>query len=121
VSGFVAEAVCRGVDAHGCDPLYAYDLPALTEQACRSIDKIYEDVSWMAGYNMAFYGSVEGHRTCRTAALREFAGDYPSPRYRCERLPQLSYGDGSFDLLPIPNAVNHPYVSTIGFESVKAS
>jgi hypothetical protein len=99
VSGFVAEVVRRGVDAHGCDLLYAYDLPALTEQACRSIDKIYGDVSWMAGHDLSFYGSVEGHRAFRTAALREFAGDYPSPRYRCEELPQLSYGDGSFDLL----------------------
>jgi SAM-dependent methyltransferase len=99
VSGFVAEAVRRGADAHACDPLYAHDLPALTEQACRSIDTIYADPSWMAGHNMMFYGSVERHRTFRTGALEQFALDYPASRYRCGALPQLPYEADRFDLV----------------------
>jgi len=98
-SGFVAEAVRRGIDAHGCDMLYGFETEAVMKQAESSLHKIYEDTEWMQGYNLSFYGSVGGHRRCRESALASFRADFPSERYRCERLPGLSYEDDSFDLL----------------------
>ena len=99
VSGFVAEALRRGIDAHGCDILYGFDSEAIAAQAQKSIAKIYEDTSWMEGHNFAFYGSVEGHRHCRERALAAFRTDFSPERYRFETLPKLSYADDSFDLL----------------------
>jgi len=98
-SGFVAEAVRRGIDAHGCDILYGFEIEAIAAQAQKSIARIYEDTSWMAGHNFAFYGSVEGHRRCRESALAAFRADFAPERYRFETLPKLSYADDSFDLL----------------------
>ncbi len=99
VSGFVAEAVRRGIDAHGCDILYGFDIEAIGAQAQKSITKIYEDTSWMEGYNFSFYGSARGHRHCRESALAAFQADFTPERYRFEELPKLSYADDSFDLL----------------------
>ena len=99
VSGFVAEAVRRGIDAHGCDILYGFDIETITAQAEKSIDKIYEDTAWTAGHSFAFYGSVKGHRQCRESALAAFKSDLNPQRYRFETLPKLTYEDNSFDLL----------------------
>lgn len=99
VSGFVAEAVQHGIDAHGCDMLYGFSREAIVRQAHASIGRIYEDVRWMAGHNWQFYGSVAQHRREREDALQRFSEDFPSPRYRREVLPELTYPDDSFDLL----------------------
>lgn len=99
VSGFVAEAARRGIDAYGCDTLYGFDADAIVEQGHASIETIYEDIGWMYGHRWAFYGTVDRHRAHRTGALKSFAADFPSPRYRREELPRLGYSDDSFDLL----------------------
>ena len=61
-SSFVAEAKTLGIDAHGCDILYEYDIISIIKQAQKSIDIIYEDTSWMQGQSMSFYKSVSKHR-----------------------------------------------------------
>lgn len=99
VSGFVSEAVRRGIDAHGCDILYGFETDAIVARGHASIEKIYEDIRWMYGHRWAFYGTVDRHRAHRTGALQTFTADYPSARYRREELPRLSYPDDSFDLL----------------------
>lgn len=99
VSGFVSAANRRGISAQGCDLLYERSRDDLIAQARRSIDLIYKDTAWMEGHNFSFYGSREGHRSCREGALERFEADYNCRRYRYGRLPKLAYEDDSFDLL----------------------
>lgn len=98
-SGFVAEALRHDIDAHGCDIIYGFEPAHVIKQAHVTTEKIYEDTDWMAGHNLTFYGDIAGHRGCRERAVAAFAADFPSPRYRREVLPKLSYIDNSFDLL----------------------
>lgn len=99
VSGFVAEASRRGIDTHACDILYRFDRERIAARARESIETIYADTAWMAGFNINFYGSIEGHRKHREDALDAFAADREHERYRFETLPSLSYGDDAFDIL----------------------
>ncbi len=99
VSSFVATANRQGIAAEGCDMIYRFARADIVHQGELSIDKIYADTTWMQGHNLAFYGSIEGHRSFREQALAGFKGDHNLQRYRYETLPSLSYADDSFDLL----------------------
>lgn len=99
VSSFIAEAMNKGVDAYGCDPVYHHPLSHITTQATETINKIYEDTSWMEGHNFHFYGSIENHRHFRESALRTFVQHFNQERYAGHALPHLPYPDNNFDLL----------------------
>lgn len=99
VSSFIATAHQHGIEAYGCDIIYQFDPEAIVKQAELSIQKIYEDVTWMEGFNFSFYGSVDKHKEFRTQALNHFVEDINKPYYSYETLPSLSYEDDAFDLL----------------------
>jgi len=98
-SSFIAEAKSRGIAASGCDILYCYDRDALRTQGEKSIEKIYDDTSWMAEHNFAFYHSIERHKEHRVGALEAFCADYNTKDYWFAELPKLPYADNSFDLV----------------------
>lgn len=98
-SSFVSAASKNGMDAKGTDVLYEFDIQDIQKQGEISIDKIYEDVSWMDGFNFDFYKSIENHKKFREKALFEFSKDYNKEQYFHNTLPKLDFEDKSFDLV----------------------
>ncbi len=98
-SSFVAEARNLDIDAQGCDVLYKHDITSIIRQARKSIDIIYEDISWMKGHSMSFYKDVSNHRLYRERAVDFFCKDYNQRDYHFATLPNLPFEDDSFDLL----------------------
>lgn len=98
-SSFVSSASAKGIDAVGTDILYEFDVDAIKKQGEISIDKIYEDVSWMDGFNFDFYKSIDNHKKHRQKALSEFHKDYNKEKYIYNSLPKLNFKDKSFDIV----------------------
>lgn len=98
-SSFVKTAKEKGIYAQGVDILYENKIEDIYKQGKVSIDKIYEDISWMDGFNFDFYGSIENHKNHRVEALESFVKDYNIDNYSFMTLPKLSFNDESFDLL----------------------
>lgn len=98
-SSFIATARSKGIDAQGVDILYENKIEDIYTQGKVSIEKIYEDSSWMDGHNFEFYGSIENHRNYRENALEDFAKHYNDKEYSFMSLPKLEFADRSFDLL----------------------
>jgi len=98
-SSFVSVASSNGLDAKGTDILYEFDIQDIKKQGEASIDKIYEDISWMDGFNFDFYKSIENHKKYRQKALSEFCKDYNKEKYFYNTLPKLEFEDKSFDLV----------------------
>ena len=98
-SSFVSSASTKDIDAVGTDILYQFDIDAMQKQGEISIDKIYEDVSWMDGFNFDFYKSIDNHKKFRQKALAEFSKDYNDKNYFYNQLPKLNFEDNSFDII----------------------
>lgn len=98
-SSFVKEANEKGAEASGVDLIYAFAAREIRDQGRKTIEKIYEDISWMDGFSFGFYGSIENHRKQREEALESFCKDFNCENYIHGELPKLDYEDGSFDLV----------------------
>lgn len=99
VSSFVSSTSANDIDAVGTDILYQFDVDAIRDQGEVSIDKIYEDISWMDGFNFDFYKSIENHKEYRQKALSEFSKDYNDKNYFYNSLPKLNFEENSFDIV----------------------
>ncbi|MBN2768383.1 MAG: hypothetical protein JXQ68_04720 [Campylobacterales bacterium] len=98
-SSFVATLNKNAIKAKGVDIIYEFDKNSIEQQGVKSIDKIYEDTSWMDAYKMDFYKTKENHRYHRGSALKEFIDNYNSQDYIFAKLPKLPFEDDSFDIL----------------------
>lgn len=98
-SSFVATLNKNYIQAQGVDVIYEFDKKVLGQQGVKSIEKVYEDTSWMDVYKMDFYKTKENHRLHRESALKAFIDDYNSQDYIFAKLPNLPFEDDSFDLL----------------------
>jgi len=98
-SSFIKTARDKEIFAQGVDILYEYDIEDIYEQGKVSIDKIYEDSSWMDGFNFEFYRSIENHKKHRFNALESFVKDYNKDDYSFMELPKLNFENDSFDLV----------------------
>lgn len=98
-SSFIATLKHNGIDAKGVDIIYEFDKKDIEIQGLKSIEKIYEDTSWMDVYKMDFYKSKLNHRTHRENALKTFISDYEKESYIFAKLPKLSFENDSFDLI----------------------
>lgn len=98
-SSFVSSASAKGIEAVGTDILYQFDVDAIKKQGEVSIEKIYEDISWMDGFNFDFYKSIESHKKFRLKALKEFSKDYNDKNYFYNKMPKLNFEDNSFDIV----------------------
>ena len=96
---FVAKAKEKRIKAKGVDILYRFDIEKIKEQGEKSIEKIYEDISWMDGFNFDFYKSIKNHRIYREEALKMFCKDFNMEDYVYGELPKLNFKDNEFDLL----------------------
>lgn len=98
---FVAEALAMGLDATGCDPMYARDAATITAQGKRDIDACREQIRRNPG--VLVYRSIETFYAEKYAALERFAADYRhrggASRYVAGALPELPFADGAFDLV----------------------
>lgn len=98
---FVAEALAMGLDATGCDPMYAQDAATIAAQGERDIDACRDQIRKSPGALVyrdigKFYGE-------KYSALERFAADFRrrrgESRYVAGALPVLPFEDGSFDLV----------------------
>lgn len=98
-SSFGATARSKGIEALSTDIIYQFKIEDICQNGEKTIAKIYEDVSWMEGFNFDFYGSIDRHRAHREKALQAFCEDYDPQYYHFNTLPHLAYDDRSFDIL----------------------
>ncbi len=97
VSSFVAEANENGISAVGGDIIYKFTKNEIKNQALKTIDDIYRDVSWMDNNSFKFYKDIKTHRTHREDALEKFLNDEKN-NYKETNLLNLNFKDNSFDL-----------------------
>jgi len=97
-SSFVGIANKNGSNVIGVDLIYEFDKNSIEAQGYKTIEKIYEDTSWMDVYKMDFYKSKENHRSCREKALKDFVNDYNKTNYVFAKLPNLPFDHEYFDL-----------------------
>jgi len=98
---FVAEALALGLDATGCDPMYAQDAATIAAQGKRDIDSCREQIRRNPG--VLAYRDIEKFYGEKYAALERFAADFRhrsgETRYIAGALPELPFADGAFDLV----------------------
>lgn len=98
---FVAEALALGLDATGCDPMYAHDAATIAARGKADIDACREQVRKNPG--ALVYRNVDHFYAEKYLALERFAADFRrrsgESRYVAGALPQLPFGDGAFDLV----------------------
>ena len=97
-SSFVSTANKNGVDVTGVDLIYEFDKNSIEVQGYKTIEKIYQDTSWMDVYKMDFYKSKENHRNHRENALKAFVGDFNKKDYVFAKLPNLPFENDCFNL-----------------------
>jgi len=102
-ASFNAEATQRGSRVVSCDPLYRFD----GEQIRCRIDATFPEVMEQTRKNAGQFvwndiPSIEELERCRRQAMQTFLADYEpgrrQGRYVDAELPQLPFGDASFDL-----------------------
>ncbi|NWF69933.1 MAG: class I SAM-dependent methyltransferase [Chloroflexi bacterium] len=100
-SSFTAEALSLGIRAAACDILYGGDMAAVLAQGQADIEHTVDGVAQVAHmFHWDFYGTPNGLKTQRTAALHGFAAHYPGGgRYINARLPRLPFADQTFALV----------------------
>jgi len=98
---FVAEALALGLDATGCDPMYAHDPAAIAAQGGRDIDACREQIRRHPG--VLVYRDIDEFYAEKYRALETFAADFRQRggqgRYVAGALPGLPFDAGSFDLV----------------------
>lgn len=97
---FVAEAFAMGLDATGCDPMYAQDAATIAAQGKRDIDSCREQIRKNPG--VLVYRDIEEFYAEKYSALEKFAADFRhrcgESRYVAGALPVLPFEDRAFDL-----------------------
>ena len=92
---FVAEALAMGLDATGCDPMYAQDADTIAAQGKADIESCREQIRRNPG--VLAYGDIEKFYAETYAALEKFAADFRQSRgesrYVSGALPSLHDGD----------------------------
>jgi len=98
---FVAEALAMGLDATGCDPMYAQDADTIAAQGKADIDSCREQIRRNPG--VLAYRDIEKFYAEKYAALEKFAADFRQrrgeSRYVAGALPSLPFPDRAFDLV----------------------
>lgn len=98
---FVAEALALGLDATGCDPMYAQDSTTITAQGKRDIDACREQIRKNPG--VLAYRDIDEFYGAKYRALEKFAADFRhrggDGRYVAGALPVLPFEDESFDVV----------------------
>ena len=98
---FVAEALARGIDATGCDPMYAGDPDQIAAQGKADIDACREQIRRNPG--VLVYRDIDRFYADKDAALQTFAADFRrrrgEGRYVPGALPSLPFEDRAFDLV----------------------
>lgn len=102
---FVAEALARGWDATGCDPMYGGVPRDIAAQGKADIDACREQIRSNPG--VLVYDDIEAFYAAKYAALERFSGDFSarrdSGRYVAGALPSLPFPDRDFDLVLTAN------------------
>jgi len=102
-ASFNSEATRRGARVVSCDPIYCYDVSQIQAR----IAATYDDVLSQTRQNTDEFvwtniRSVDELGRVRMAAMNDFLQDYPigraAGRYIAAELPNLPFGDQSFDL-----------------------
>ena len=102
-ASFNAEATRLGSTVISCDPIYRYGVEELRQRIASTYDQILEQTRrnerefvWSTIHSVDELGRV------RMAAMNAFLRDYPAGltqgRYIVAELPDLPFGDTSFDL-----------------------
>lgn len=98
---FVAEAAALGLDATGCDPMYARDPDTIAAQGRNDIDACREQIRTNPG--VLVYRDIERFYREKYLALERFAADFRrgsgEGRYVAGALPALPFEDRAFDLV----------------------
>lgn len=97
-SSFVSTLRQNDIDVIGVDLLYEFDKDAIEVQGYKTIEKIYQDISWMDAYKMDFYKTKENHRNHRETALKTFVQDYNKTNYIFVKLPNLPFENKEFHI-----------------------
>ena len=102
-ANFNAQATRRGSVVVSCDPIYRYDVQRLRARIAATYDEILEQTRRNANeFVWNTIRSVEELGQVRMAAMNDFLDDYPAGRttgrYVDAELPDLPFGDSSFDL-----------------------
>jgi len=96
---FVAEALAMGLDATGCDPMYAQDAATIAAQGKRDIDACREQIRRNPG--VLVYRDIDEFYAEKYRALEKFAADFRrrsgESRYVAGALPGLPFEDRAFD------------------------
>lgn len=98
---FVAEALALGLDATGCDPMYAQDAATIAVQGKADIDACRDQIRQNPG--VLAYRDIDAFYAEKYAALEKFAADFRhrsgAGRYVAGALPGLPFESQSFDLV----------------------
>jgi SAM-dependent methyltransferase len=98
---FVAEALASGLDATGCDPMYARDPDQMAAQGKADIDVCREQIRQNPG--ILAYRDIDRFYAEKYAALETFAADFRhrrgQGRYVAGALPDLPFPDEAFDVV----------------------
>jgi hypothetical protein len=102
-ASFNAGATRRGASVISCDPIYRYDADQLRGRIASTYDEILVQTRRNAGeFLWTTIRSVDELGQTRMAAMNEFLADYETGRregrYVAAELPNLPFGDASFDL-----------------------
>ena len=97
-SSFVSTLKQNDIDVIGVDLLYEFDKNSIEAQGYKTIEKIYQDTSWMDVYKMDFYKTKENHRSHRETALKTFIRDFNTKNYVFGKLPNLPFENKEFDI-----------------------
>ena len=97
-SSFVSTLKQNDIDVIGVDLLYEFDIKSIETQGYKTIEKIYQDSSWMDVYKMDFYKTKENHRVHRETALKTFVQNFNSTNYIFAKLPNLPFKNKEFDI-----------------------
>ncbi|WP_066352490.1 hypothetical protein [Aliarcobacter skirrowii] len=98
-SFFVQTLKQNGIFAKGIDIIYKFTKDEIEKQGIKTLEKIYQNTSWMDAYKMDFYKTKENHKKHREDALKGFLEDYNLDDYIYCELPNLPFENKEFDLL----------------------
>ena len=98
-SSFVQTLKQNGIFAKGVDIIYKFTKDEIEKQGIKTLEKIYQNTSWMDAYKMDFYKTKENHKKHREDALKGFLKDYNLDDYIYCELPNLPFENKEFDLL----------------------
>ena len=98
-SSFVQTLKQNGIFAKGVDIIYKFTKDEIEKQGIKTLEKIYQNTSWMDAYKMDFYKTKENHKKHREDALKGFLKDYNLDDFIYCELPNLPFENKEFDLL----------------------